>query len=60
MEETIKNGYMFHVKIYYYNGKHKYANIFELADYEMGLKLKTITGYRKMNRFEKFIFRNCL
>lgn len=60
MKDTIINGQMFHVRISYSNGKHLYANIFPLKKYEQGVKLNTIKGYRKMNRLERFIFKNCL
>lgn len=56
----IVNGYMFHVKILYRDGGHKYANIFKEKDYKMGTDLGTIINCRKMNFMEKFIFRNCL
>ena len=59
MKPIIDNGYMFNVKIYYSSGRHKYANLFELKQYELGIKLGTIKGCRRMNFIERFIFRNC-
>lgn len=52
--------YLFNVKIFYSNGRHKYANLFEKDWYDMGVMVGTILGYRKMNRLERFIFRNYL
>ena len=52
--------YMFHVKIYYSNGRHRYANLLELKYYDFGIKLGIIKGCRKMNFIERFIFRNCM
>ena len=52
--------YMVHIKIYYRNGGHKYANIFKTKDYEFGRQIGSITGYRHMNLLERFIFRNCI
>lgn len=54
------NKYMMHVKIYYCNGKYRYANLFKTSCYEYGIKCGSIIGYRKMNCIEKFIFRNCM
>lgn len=55
-----RKDYMFNIKIFYRTGGHLYANLFNKSDYDFGIKLGTITGYRKMNKIEKFIFRNCL
>lgn len=60
MKPTEPKSYLFNVKVFYSKGGHKYANLFDKTMYDMGIELGTITGYRKMNRLEKFIFRNCL
>lgn len=52
--------YLFNVKVFYKRGGYKYANLFDKNMYDMGIKLGSITGYRKMNKLEKFLFRNCL
>lgn len=63
-EEVFKKfyekGYLYKVKLYYSNGRHKYANLFKISDYEMGTKIGSIVKYKKMNFFERFIFRNCM
>lgn len=51
---------LFNVKIFYRNGSHKYANIFPKKYYNLGVKIGSIIGYRKMKWYEKIIFRNCL
>lgn len=55
-----ENGYLHKVKIFYKNGMHKYANLFKISDYDMGKKIGSIIGYRRMNFIEEFLFRNCL
>jgi len=55
-----KKEYLFNVKVLYRKGGHKYANLFDKNMYDMGIELGTITGYRKMNKIERFLFRNCL
>ncbi|MDF2841781.1 MAG: hypothetical protein K0R00_207 [Herbinix sp.] len=60
MKSQVVNGTMFHVKIIYKDGGHKYANIFSEKDYYLGISLGTIVGYKEMNCIERFIFRNCL
>lgn len=57
---TNNRDYLFNVKIFYRNGGHKYANIFPREDYDLGIKIGSITGYRKMKWYEKIIFKNCL
>jgi len=52
--------YMFHVKIFYHNGKHKYANLLEKKHYDFGVMVGSIVGHRPMNWLERFVFRNCL
>lgn len=52
--------YLFNVKVFYRSSGYKYANLFEKDMYDMGIQLGSITGYRKMNKFEKFLFRNCI
>ena len=51
---------MFQVKIYYKNNSHKYANLFETKEYELGKQIGSIVKYRRMNWLERFIFRNCM
>ncbi len=58
--ESYIKGYMFNVKIFYKDGKHKYANVFNARHYKNGVELGTIVGYRRMNFIERFHFRNCL
>ena len=60
MKSQIVNGTMFHVKILYQGGKHMYANVFSEKNYELGIRLGKIIGYKKMNCIQRFIFRNCL
>lgn len=55
-----KKGYLVHVKIFYRHGNHKYANLFSKQEYNYGLRLGTIIGYKPMNWLERVIFRNCL
>lgn len=55
-----QKGYLHHVKIMYSNGRHKYANLFKVKQYELGKRIGSIVGYRNMNLFERFLFRNCL
>ncbi|MCI9142382.1 MAG: hypothetical protein HFH87_07130 [Lachnospiraceae bacterium] len=59
-EKFYENGYLSHAKILYSGGGYKYANLFSLKDYEMGKKIGSIVGYRHMNIFERFLYRNNL
>lgn len=59
-EAFYKKGYLRKVKIFYLNGRHKYANLFRLKDYDNGVMFGTIVKYRHMNFVESFFFRNCL
>ena len=54
-----KAKYLFGIKIFYSDGGHKYANLFDVFSLKLGMNIGTILGYRKMNFIERFIFRNC-
>lgn len=59
-QKFYENGYLFNVKILYHSGRYKYANLFPLNDYELGKKIGSIIGFRHMNIFERFLYRNNL
>lgn len=55
-----KKEYLFNVKVFYRSGGYKYANLFDKDMYNMGIQLGSIAGHRKMNKLEKFLFKNCM
>lgn len=59
-KKAYDSGSMICVKVFYKDGKHRYANLFSVKNYELGLKLGSIKGYRHMNFIEKMLFKNCL
>lgn len=59
-QKFYEKGYLYKIKLYYSNGRHKYANLFDVKKYEAGKRIGSIVGYRRMNILERFIFRNCL
>jgi len=59
-KEYYNNGFLYKVKIFYSNGEYKYANFFDINDYNLGIKFGTILKYRKMNFIEKLLFKNCI